>query len=131
MDSTFKNVIDSLELEGVQSALVGHRDTTFKLLPCGFEVKDGVDDVGGVSLKRCDAKTFEHKVMDIVWWLSHVGLGGGGRHEAEAKTIQRERVIMEGMMGDMVEPIPIHLFMYDHEKEKEIRRKRVEIRLCG
>jgi hypothetical protein len=63
MHTTFRDVIDSLELKGVESALVGRHNVPFKLMPGDFEPADTFKPGDHPT---CCANTFDRKLVDIL-----------------------------------------------------------------
>jgi hypothetical protein len=111
MHTTFQDVLDALELRGVQSALVGRRDVPFKLMPGDFDPDDTYD--GGPAASSAD--TFGHKIVNIVLWMAYLedrdpGMSMKDVRARLAQVYEHEEALVEVLAGHA-----IHVFMYNHQ----------------
>ena len=107
VDTTFQDVINSLGLHDIRSALVGHRDTPFKLMPGDFAPADDYDPE---DMPTCRADTFTGKVVDIVFWMAYIGEGP----IAQGKAVLADTAQIEPMLAHALDGHEIHLFTYEH-----------------
>ena len=109
-DTTFQDVIASLGLNNIKSALVGHGDMPFKLMAGDFAP---ADDYNPEDMPTCLANTFTGKVVDIVFWMAYVGEGP----IAEGKLVLGRKQELDKMLPDVLAGHAIHLFTYDHRRD--------------
>ena len=69
IDTTFADVIEKMNLKGVENALMGHEDVPFKLLPCDF-VPGNHWQPGDRIPFECKAENFESITMSVYQHLS-------------------------------------------------------------
>lgn len=110
VDTTFEDVITSLGLYNIHSALVGHRDVPFKLMAGDFAPDD---DYNPDAVPKWYADKFTGKVMDVVFWMSFIGEGP----ITEGKKILAKKEEIQAMLADVLAGHEIHLFMYDHRDD--------------
>ena len=110
VDTTFQDVIETLGLRDIRSALVGHRDVPFKLMAGDFAPDD---DYNPDAVPKWCADKFTGKVVDIVFWMSFVGEGP----IAEGKKILAKKEEIQAMLAEVLAGHEIHLFMYDHRQD--------------
>jgi hypothetical protein len=109
-DTTFGDVIASLGLHDIKSALVGHLNVPFKLMAGDFAPADDYDPE---DMPTCLANTFTGKVVDIVFWMAFLGEGP----IAEGKAMLADRAKIEPMLAHVRDGYQIHLFTYDHRQD--------------
>jgi hypothetical protein len=111
VDTTFEDVITSLGLYNIHSALVGHRDVPFKLMAGDFAPDD---DYNPDAVPKWYADKFTGKVMDVVFWMSFIGEGPITEGKKILATKKEE---IQAMLADVLAGHEIHLFMYDHRDD--------------
>ena len=110
VDTTFQDVIMSLGLHNIQSALVGRGDMPFKLMAGDFAPDDDYDPE---DVPTWGADTFKGKVVDIVFWMEYVGDGT----IAEGKAVLGRKEEIQAILAEVLAGHEIHLFMYDHRQD--------------
>lgn len=110
VDTTFQDVITSLGLHNIQSALVGHTNLPFKLMAGDFAPTDDYDPE---DVPTWGADTFTGKVVDIVFWMEYVGDGP----IAEGKRVLGRKEEIQAILAEVLAGHEIHLFMYDHRQD--------------
>lgn len=126
---TFADVIQSMKLKGVCSALVGHRRIPFKLMACDFKPTETN------MVPQCTAETFSGKVSDVVFWMEFmtthesaiIEMSAGDFTQdmavtatgllGEAQEVLKNRRGIIAAMLDMLTEYEIHLFLYNHRVE--------------
>ncbi len=105
--TTFADIIRDLNLDGVQTALVGRTfGRPFKLLPCDWEP----DVMSGAPAAKAD--TFEHELSIMVGWMHY--LEDPYCSVDEATTTISEIYENQGMLPRHLDCHTVHLFTYKH-----------------
>jgi len=115
IDTTFADVIEKMNLKGVENALMGHADVPFKLLPCDFVIKNDWEPGDRIPFE-CLADNFENKVIDIVFWMDVIAEGAEiPIADLKSNLAQREKI--ETMLPEALALHVIHIFLYCHRTE--------------